>query len=325
MTHQPSEPYTIGVDLGGQSLKLAVVDSAGKIRARLAREIDAQITPSDASRLIQETISRLLDEAVSNAWPISGAGVVMPGYMDRERTRLLFAANLPGLSGSALLADIRAGLGLPVVFDADCNAAAVGEHRFGGGRGVDRLIVATIGTGIGAGVIVDGDILRVRGHIAGSLGHVIVDADGQRCGCGARGCVETVASGRAIVREATGIARREPRSFLGRQLAEHKHLNGHLLAEALSERDEAAIGVVERAGRWLGVAVATWAVLYDPKRVLFGGGMAELGPMLIDAIRRGFCEVAQPELVERVRIDRGELGPDAGVIGAAALAAREVA
>jgi glucokinase len=310
----------IGVDLGGQSVKLGLVESTGAILIRRQVPIDAAQPADLICRLMLDQIRALSREAKAAGRQPLAIGIIMPGYMDRERTRLIYAANLPTLSGTSLLADLRANLDLPVTFDADCNGAAWGEYYFGAGRGVDRLTVVTVGTGIGAGVIADGQIVRVRHHIGGSLGHVIVDPRGLTCACGGRGCVETVASGKALERQALAAAKDQPGSHLGRLLAERGKLTGKEISEALAAGDAAASRVVRECGWWLGVALASWAVVHAPRKVLIGGGIAQLGEPLLKAIHDGLQEVGQPTLVRDTIIEQASLGPDAGVIGAAGLA-----
>jgi len=310
----------IGVDLGGQSVKLALVDGNGVVRFKRQEPVDGTKSAEQICGLVLDQIHALrCDGQTMNLSP-AAVGVIMPGYMDRQRTRLIFAANLPTLSGSSLLADLRAGLDLPVTFDADSNGAAFGEYCFGAGRGVDRLTVVVIGTGIGAGVVADGEIVRVRHHIGGSLGHVIVNPRGLRCACGGRGCVETVASGRALEREALEAARSEPGSQLAGLLAQNGRLTGREVAEALAGGDPAALRVVRQCGWWLGVALASWAVIHAPQKILIAGGIAQLGLPLMQAIHEGLQEVGQPTLVKDSTVEPASLGPDAGVVGAAGLA-----
>lgn len=310
---------SIGVDIGGQSVKLAIVDTDGVIRLRRRHSLDAALPADEIGRLIIQSLREVERAGGERGLLPEAIGIVMPGYMDRARTRLRFAANLPTLSGSNLLADLRTAIDLPVTFDADSNGAALGEYRFGAGRGVNRLLVVAVGTGIGGGVIVDGQILRVRDHIAGSLGHVIVDAKGPACVCGARGCVEALASGPVLERRAGELARAQPESLLAAAMAEHGRVTGEEIGHALRDHDEAAIQAVRECGWWLGASVASWSAIYSPERVLIGGGIAALGEPLLAAVREGFCEVGQPDLIRRVTIEAAALGPDAGVVGAAAM------
>jgi glucokinase len=313
----------IGVDLGGQSLKLAMVDAAGRVYLHRHTPLDAGRPVEEITALVVQAIAGLQADAKREGLVPRCVGMVMPGYMDRDRTRLLFAANLPTLNGGGFLAGLRQAVNVPMVFDADSNAAAYAEYRFGAGRGIERLIVVAIGTGIGAGVMIGGAILRIWNHIAGSLGHVIVDPRGRRCPCGARGCVETVASGPALERLAAELADRYPDSSLAAWRTKAGRLTGIEIAAALAEQDAAAAEAVRECGWWLGVAIASWAVIYRPHKVVIGGGIAALGEPLLEAIRAGLTDVGQPSCTADLAIEPARLGPDAGLIGAAALAREE--
>ncbi len=316
------ENCSIGVDIGGQSVKLAVVDQVGVIQLRRQAPIDPTQSVEVISGLIIAEITQLLEQARARRLTPGAIGLVMPGYMDVGRTKLLFAANLPTLNGTDFLATIRAGVELPIQFDADCNAAAVGEYQFGAGRGVERLIVVTVGTGIGGAVMIQGRMLRLWNHISGSLGHVIIDANGPRCGCGGRGCVETRASGPAMERLATKLAQAEPESLLGRVLAQTGRITAREIRAAMDANDPPAVRAVRECGWWLGAGIASWSVIYAPEKVLIGGGIALLGDPLLEAVREGLREVGQPHTTRKVRVDAASLGSDAGVIGAAAMVIR---
>jgi len=309
----------IGVDLGGQSVKLGVVRADGRVFLSRRLVVDATLPAGSIARLICDGVSCLLSEARVEGFEPVAVGMAVPGTMDRDRTRLELAVNLPTLSGSDFLSEVRRRLPLPVTFDADSNAAALAEFRFGAGGDVSRLIVVAVGTGIGAGVVVDGSVVRVRGHTAGSLGHVVVDAQGPRCRCGGRGCVEVLASGSAMERRAAELVVEESSSQLAILKAERGRLTGVEIGLALKEGDEVAGRLVAECGRWLGVAIATWSVIYEPEKVLIGGGIAGLGEPFLAAVRSGFQEVGQPAIVARTAIVWAALGADAGMIGAGAM------
>ncbi len=314
-----NETCAIGVDMGGQSVKLALVDESGVIHLRRQVAMDPTRSADAIALLLIEEVEQLLGTVKLKGFAPSAVGIVMPGYMDVGRTKLLFAANLPTLNGTDFLSTVKAGIDMPVAFDADCNAAAFGEYHFGAGRGVDRLIVVTVGTGIGGAVMIQGRILRLWNHISGSLGHVIVDAKGIRCSCGGRGCVETVASGPAIEKLATELAAAEPDSYLAQLLAENGRLTGREIRMALEQNDGPATRVMRECGWWLGAAVASWSVIYCPELVLIGGGIAALGEPLLEAVREGLRDVGQPHTTRNVRVAAAALGPDAGMVGAAAM------
>lgn len=251
---------------------------------------------------------------------VGAIGMILPGYLDADRRELAFSANLPQLTDARFLAGLREASSVPMVFDSDANGAALAESRFGGGRGVDRLIVVTVGTGIGGGVVIGGRILRIWRNLAGSLGHVIVDAKGPKCRCGARGCVEAHAAGPIIEKRAAQLAEAAPESYLAGLARERASLSGVEIADALARRDPPALRAVNDAGCWLGAGIASWAVIFRPDKVLIGGGLAALGEPFLNAIRRGVTEVGQPAATDALTIDRAVLGSEAGVIGAATLA-----
>ena len=311
--------FAIGVDIGGRSAKFALVRDDGTIMARDRHPLaDTMTMAAVIDRLVEGVDAMCRAARRRRARPL-GAGVVMPGYLDEKRKRVELVANLPGLSNTPFPRKLAERLPVRVRFDVDANAAALGEYRFGAGRGVRRLLVATLGTGIGGGVVLDGRVLRVRNHVAGSLGHIIVNADGPRCGCGARGCLEVYASARGFEWLAEDVARKQPRSMLARLKDETGRLSGPELAKALAAGDASARYVVDRCGRWLAIGIATWGVIYLPDRVLLGGGVAAIGRPLLETVRESFRDIAQPYVVERMTIDLAALGNDAGVIGAASL------
>jgi len=309
----------IGVDLGGQSLKLATVDKNGVCHHARQVPVNSEYSADEMTDWLAKQITAQLAETRKHGWSIRGIGMVLPGYMNRQRTRILFAANLAGLNDTDLPEKLAARFELPMGFDADCNGAAMAEYRFGAGRGSQRLTVVTVGTGIGAGVIFDGKLVRNFGHAAGSLGHIIVDPQGQRCSCGGRGCLETKASGRALERLAEQAVSVQSSGMLARLKEEAGRLTGAEVNCALQQGDEVARQIVESIGWWLGAGLATWSAIYKPETIIIGGKVAELGSAYLQAIRRGLTDVGQPFLVNEITVASAALGTQAGVIGAASI------
>lgn len=316
---KPGRPVAIGVDIGGRSAKLALVRNDGEILHRDQRPLDREMSAGAILQTLAEGIIGLHGLATCDGLEPVGAGVVMPGYVDESKHRVELVANLPSLNGTRFPLDLADAVPLEVQFDTDGNAATLGEHHFGAGRGVRRLLVAAIGTGIGGGVVIDGHLLRIRNHTAGSLGHIMVNPDGPKCGCGARGCLETVASARGFEAAAADEAAANPQSVLARLRAERGKLSIAEIMDALKAGDAAAAQAVNRCARWLAAGISTWCAIYSPNRVLLGGGVASIGEPLIFAVREQFRAIGQPYAYERMTIDLAELGNDAGVIGAASL------
>lgn len=309
----------IGVDLGGTKMLVGVVEADRNVVYRAT-------APSMAlgqDELIA-TLARELEAAVEARPGVAAAGLGIPCTIDRERGVAVQAVNLQ--LADVPIRDLMAKrLGLPVSLDNDVNAAILAEHRFGAARGADNALMLTIGTGIGGGLVIGGEVYRGSSGAAAELGHVVIEADGPRCqgNCPNRGCVEVYASGTAIAREGLAAAEKEPDSALGRLLADGATLDGREVTDAALEGDPIAVGVLERVGRRLGVALASFANIFDPDVIVIGGGAMRAGDLLLDPAR---SEVAARALapMNGTRVVAAALGPEAGMIGAATMAMLEL-
>jgi glucokinase len=213
-------------------------------------------------------------------------------------------------------------LGLPVFVDNDANMAALAEHRAGAARGTNEAVIMTIGTGIGGGLILRGELYRGGIGAAGELGHVVIDMDGPPCqgNCPNHGCVEALASGTALAREALRVAQERPDSGLGRALADGRELAGPLVTELAHDGDDAAIEVLRTIGSNLGVAIASLVNIFNPEVVVIGGGVIAAGELLLAPARAEVAARALPPSKDEVRIVAAQFGVEAGMVGAAALA-----
>jgi glucokinase len=211
-------------------------------------------------------------------------------------------------------------LALPCVVDNDANAAAWGEYRFGASRGYRHALMVTVGTGIGGGIVADGALYRGAHGFAAEIGHVIVEPGGPECGCGNRGCWEQVASGRALDRLARLAVESRPDSAIAR-IAGEDEITGRHVADAALEGDPTAANIFEQVGRRLGEGIAGLVNILDPEAVVVGGGVAEVGDLLLAPARNAFlASVEAPDHRPDVPIFPAALGNDAGAVGAAALA-----
>jgi glucokinase len=222
------------------------------------------------------------------------------------------------------LAAARTG-GLPVFVDNDANVAALAEHLYGAARGADNAVMLTIGTGIGGGLILGGEVYRGATGAGAELGHTVIEADGPRCqgNCPGRGCVETLASGTAIGREGRAAAEREPDSALARMLADGEPIDGKAVTEAALSGDAAACAVFDLVGSRLGVALTSFANIFEPEVFVIGGGVIAAGDLLLEPARRELEQRALPPM-KRIPVVAAALGSDAGMIGAAAMARIEL-
>jgi glucokinase len=270
-----------------------------------------------------EDLGRELEEAKEARPDVLTAGLGIPATIDHDRGLAIHAVNLT-ITDVPIRDLMQKRIGLPVFVDNDANVAALAEFLFGAARGARNVVMLTIGTGIGGGLILDGEIYR--GSIGGGaeLGHIVIVEDGLPCqgNCPNHGCVETYASGTAIAREGKAAAERDPDSALGKALAEGP-IVGKTVTQLAMNGDKAAAEVVANAGRHLGVALASLANIFDPDVFVIGGGVSAVGDLLLDPAREELQARALPPM-NKAPVQLAELGPEAGMIGAAAMALIEL-
>jgi len=270
------------------------------------------------------TLERELAAARDARPDVAAIGLGIPSTIDRERGLAIMTVNLE-LAGVPVRDLMRERLGLPVMLDNDANAAILAEHRFGAARGATNAVMMTIGTGIGGGLVIGGEVYRGSTGAGAELGHVVIDEDGPPCqgNCPNRGCVETLASGTAIAREGLAAAEAAPDSALGLVLAQGVTLDGKEVTDAALEGDAIAIGVLQRIGRRLGVALSSLANIFEPDVIVIGGGAIRGGDLLLDPARDELAARALSPM-NGTPIAAAELGPDAGMSGAAEMALLEL-
>src|SRR5664279_295032 len=267
---------TIGVDVGGTTVAAGVVDEQGSVLATAERD-----TPSDDPGRTEDVIVEVVGELAASH-DIDAVGVGAAGFVDSERSTVLFAPNL-AWRDEPLRAAIEGRCELPVVIENDANAAAWAEAKFGAGRGEDEVVVLTIGTGIGGGIVLGGRLFRGRFGVAGEIGHINVVPDGRRCGCGLEGCWEQYASGRALVQAAAELAGASPamaRDLLALAGGEPGMITGPMVTQAAHAGDVAALRCFDVVGTWLGRGMAQLAAVLDPGLFVLGGGVSAAGELL---------------------------------------------
>jgi glucokinase len=310
----------IGADLGGTKLLVGAVDES--------RAVVHRSTEGTFGRTADEVLTTLeaeLREAVSAVPDAAAIGLGIPCTIDRERGLAISAVNLP-LVDVPIRDLVSERLGLPTFVDNDANVAALAEHRFGAARGAKNAVLLTIGTGIGGGLVLGGELYRGSTGAGAELGHVVIDENGPPCqgNCPNRGCVEALASGTALAREGQAIAERDPDSALGRLLADGEPIDGRAVTEAALVGDEAARGAVETIARHLGVALSSLANIFEPDVIVIGGGVMAARELLLEPARRELVGRALPPQ-NATRVVAAELGHEAGMLGAATMAREELA
>ncbi len=307
----------IGVDVGGTKVAAGVVDEDGRILAKLKRSTPAA-SPPRTEQAIADVVTELLGR-----YDVTAIGLGAAGFVDSARARLLFAPNL-AWRDEPLKQRVEERLGREVVVENDANASAWAEARFGAARGYREVMLVALGTGIGAAILIGGELYRGRWGMAGEPGHIRVVPDGRLCGCGNRGCWEQYCSGNALVAEAREFARRTPEGAirllqLGGGVPEG--ICGPVITQAATEGDPAAMRCFQTIGGWLGQGLADLAAILDPACFVIGGGVSEAGDLLLDPARAAFEHALAGRGYRPVaEIKVAELGEDAGIVGAADLA-----
>jgi glucokinase len=311
---------TIGVDLGGTKMLIGVL-SDGTEPLYEQREASTGQTEDE----LVELLVREVEEAREARPDVAAVGLGIPATIDHDRGVAVSAVNLP-LADLAIRDIVSERVGLPVFVDNDGNVAALAEYLYGAARGKPHMVMLTVGTGIGGGLVLGGEIYRGSTGAGAELGHVVIQADGPPCqgNCPNHGCVEALASGTALGREGRAAAESAPDSALGKALAEGREVDGRVVTEAALAGDEVAIGVFDLIGGRLGVACSSFANVFQPDAIVVGGGVIAAGDLLLEPARREVRERALRPMNE-TPVLAATLGNDAGMIGAAAMAGAELA
>ncbi|WP_366146414.1 ROK family glucokinase [uncultured Pseudokineococcus sp.] len=314
----------IGIDIGGTKVAAGVVDAQGRVVARARRD-----TPTRSPQAVEDLIAELVAE-LSARHEIVSVGIGAAGFVDVTRSTVVFSPHLawrdePLREAVELRVRERLGrrVGRRTLVENDANAAAWAEYRFGAGRGEPRLVCITLGTGIGGAMVTEGRLQRGRHGIAGEFGHMVVVPGGHRCECGNRGCWEQYASGNSLGRDGRELARgRSPfgHALLAGAGGDPEAVRGQVVTDAARTGDPAAVEIVQDTGRWLGTGIANLAAALDPGTFVIGGGVSDAGDLLLGPAREEFRRTLtgrgyRPE----AEIVRAQLGPDAGLVGAADL------
>jgi glucokinase len=309
---------TVGVDVGGTKVLGGVVDATGKVLATSRRD-----TPREGGSELTKTIAAVALELMQEH-SITAVGVSAAGFVSSDRKTMLATPNIADWNGVQLEVELTKLIGLPVVIENDANAAAWGEAKFGAGRNQAHMMMLTIGTGVGGGIVVNNELYRGAFGIAAEFGHLRVVPEGHLCGCGARGCFEQYASGSALRRHAREAISASPdlaRNLLARGDGTIDGLTGQAITDAAREGDAVALAAFQTTAQYLGAGIASLAVLLDPSCVVIGGGVIDAGEILLaptrEAMKRYMPFAGKhpyPEIVA------AELGNEAGLVGVADLA-----
>jgi glucokinase len=313
----------VGIDVGGTKVAAAVVDGL-EVVARVERP-----TETASADALLDQVAAVTREAVGQArgGELRAAGAGIPSQIDAASGTALASVNIP-LTGVPVRDELGKRLGVPVFVDNDANCAALAEARLAPDPPADELVMLTLGTGVGGGIVIDGRIFRGATGLGAELGHIVVDGREDAPTEPGRfprpGSLEWHCSGRGLEREATRCAREHPGGELGRRLAERGRVSGRDAVAAARAGDARALELMAGYGRWLGIGIATVVNVFEPKRVVIGGGLSEAADLFLGTAVAEAARWALPALWERTTVGLAQGGADAGSIGAALLAAHEL-
>lgn len=314
--------YVIGVDLGATNIVCVLSSKDGKIITK-----DTRKTFGDKGK--EKTISQIINSAKNvlregeklgvSAKSILGMGVGGPGPINSDSGVIHIAPNIPGWINTSLVKELGNELDLPIFLENDANAAALGEWWLGAGKDVDNLVLLTLGTGIGGGIIINGEVLHGIGQTAGEIGHMVIHEGGLLCGCGNRGCFEAYASAKAVVNRTLSAIKKGKKTELT-DLVENKleKITCKLVYDTARKGDNLCKHIVEETGKYLGIGISNIINIINPQMVVLGGGMAKAGELLFDPVRKYVGEHAFNAAMEGVKIVPATLGTNAGATGAVA-------
>jgi glucokinase len=315
------EHPVITADIGGTSLRVALVSQDGTILHRYQGETSAVEGPRVVTERLFAGIEAVLEESRLLPDGLQAISIAFAGIIDMDRGIVTGAPHLPGWENVPLKEPVEKRFSVPVFVLNDADAAAIGEYRYGAGKGLSNIILLTLGTGIGGGIIHDGKLFTGSAVSAAEFGHMIVKDDGPACTCGRNGCLETLASGTAIAAEAKlRIAGGEKSVLTGMTGGRTEDITAEMVHRAALDGDSLAEAVIERAAYYLGIGILNLVAVFNPEMVIIGGSVAEMGELLFGPARAMVMEKSFKAMVKDLKIVTARLGNDAGLVGAAACA-----
>lgn len=318
--------HVVGIDIGGTKLATVVADSTGHILSKVRKPTFAERGPAYALQLLFDMVHETVELANLDQNSISAIGVSCGGPLDTKTGVVYSPPNLPGWDALPLKAKLESEFGMPVTVENDANASALAEYRFGGGRGYDMLLYMTMSTGIGGGIVIDGQIYHGANDSAGEVGHQILLPDGPPCGCGKRGCLEALCSGPAIARRAQAAIRKQIETgktatteLLTRADGRIETVKSEHVLAAARTGDPLALQLVDETAYYMGWGIANLVNILNPDIVLLGTIAIAAGDLLLNPIRKTVAEFAMARPVEAVKIEPAQLGEALGDLAAIAL------
>ncbi len=319
-----TDKKVIGIDLGGTTAKFAIINQEGEIQTKWSVETNIADDGKYIVPNLIESIKHQLDRFQMTADDFIGIGMGSPGTVDRENGTVIGAYNLNWKTLQPVREQIETATGIPFFIDNDANVAALGEQWVGAGNKEPNVVFVTLGTGVGGGIISDGNLLHGAIDAAGEVGHITVEVDGYQCTCGKKGCLEQYASATGVVR----LARDMSEEYAGDSKLKYiiddgENVDSRIIFDLAKEDDDFALMVVDRFAYYLGLALGNVSNLLNPSTIVLGGGVSKAGEFVAEKVRSYLNEFSFPTIREVTKVKIAHLGNDAGVIGAASLVLNE--
>ena len=311
----------LAIDLGGTKVLTAIISNQGQVMAKERCLTLADEGPEAVINRILSAIDHLLSQRKINLSQLDSISIAAAGAMDFEKGLITLSPHLPRWHDVPLRDIVKEKYKVNTFLINEASAAALGEHYFGAGRGINNLILLTVGTGIGGGIIINGKLYSGASGSAGEIGHMTIDDNGPRCSCGNTGCLETLVSGTAVTKEAIKRIRQGERSSIAEIVGgKVENITAEKVSLAAQDGDSLALEVILKAATYLGVGLVNLVNIFNPEMIIIGGGMAKMGDLLLNPARQVVRERAFQLPAQAVQIVPAQLGDDAGVIGAAVFA-----
>ncbi len=311
----------LAIDIGGTNTKLALVNPDGETGQVIS-------VPTTNDKGVDNFLSDIIIKAkslleIKGNETVLGVGIGVAGFVDPDHTKMIFNPNIEWLEGVPLKDYFTEELNLPVGIEIDSNAAALAESVHGGGIKRQRLLVITVGTGVGGGMIIDGEILRISNECLGDIGHVIVEPGGLQCAVGCRGCAEAMVSASALEKYALEFVTEDENSILYYSLKKGEEIKTPAIISAAQQGDSAAEKAIQKLGKYLGIALASIVPVLAPDQISIAGGISEAGLIFLNATQSSFLEIAGASYTRGVRIQKSVFGWQSVLVGAAAAQRRK--
>ena len=311
--------YYVGIDFGGTGIKVGIIDENGKILIKDSFVTDPQKSGDEIVKHIAECTQKVMDDSKLPQENILGIGIGSPGLLNPETGQLKIVTNIPNLNDIYLTKGISDYLNKPAFLDNDVNTMSLGEFYYGSGKGKKNVIALTVGTGVGGGIILNGELYRGTTFTAGEIGHMSIARDGKYCSCGNYGCLERYVGKEGIIERFEIYKSKGIETSIDKYLEDGK-ITPKAISMAAKDGDKISIEVLKETGEILGHAIASLVNILNPEMIIIGGGISNAGDLLMEPIRMGMLKHAYTIPASAVEIVRAQLGNDAGLVGSASLA-----